>query len=349
MPQTARRSRWIVAPLLIVILLALAWSGAWLWASRVADDQIAAWIGREAAVGRVYGCASRTIGGYPFRIELRCTEPAVELRGQGTPVAIKAREILAVAQVYQPTLIIAEVSGPMTVSDAAGTLSLTADWTLLQASVRGLPATPERISLVFDAPRLRNTSSSDADVLVRADRIEFHVRQDAASRADEPVFDLGSRLTNAVIPSIAGFSSRPLNAEASAILRGLRDLIPKPVALRLREWQAAGGRLEIANARMQQGEALARVSGDLGLSERGRLNGTLTLAFVGFEDLARAMGLPHLQIRGGQEGLLGRLSSVFGGGETAIDGKKAMAIPLRFQEGAVFFGPLPLGQTPAWF
>ena len=338
----------MVAPLLIVVL-ALAWSGLWLWASRVADDQIAAWIGREAAVGRVYGCASRTIGGYPFRIELRCTEPTVELRGQGTPVSIKAREILAVAQVYQPTLIIAEVTGPMTVADAAGTLSLTADWTLLQASVRGLPATPERISLVFDAPRLRNTNSSDADVLVRADRVEFHVRHDAMSRADEPIFDLGSQLSNAVIPSVAGFSTRPVNAEASAVLRGLRDLVPKPVPVRLREWQAAGGRLEITQARMQQGEALATAKGDIGLSPNGRLDGNLTLALVSFEDLARLLGLPNIQIRGGQGGLLGNLSAMLGGGQTEIDGKKAMTIPLRFTDGAVFFGPLRLGQTSAWY
>jgi hypothetical protein len=349
MHPPARRSRWIVAPLLIVILLALAWSGLWLWASRVADAQIAAWIEREAAVGRVYNCASRTIGGYPFRIELRCTEPAVELRGQGTPVTIKAREILAVAQVYQPTLIIAEVTGPMTVADASGALSLTADWTLLQASVRGLPATPERISLVFDAPKLRRTGESDADALIQADRIEFHVRQGADFRADAPLFDLGSRLSNAVIPSVPGFSARPFNAEAAAVLRGLRDLIPKPVALRLREWQAAGGRLEIANARMQQGEALATAKGDVGLSANGRLDGNLTLALAGFEDLARLIGLPNIQIRGGQGGLLGNLSAMLGGGQTEIDGKKAMTVPLRFNDGAVFFGPLRVGQTPAWF
>ena len=349
MQPPARRSRFIVAPLLIVIVLALAWSGLWVWASRVADGEIAAWIDRETAVGRVYNCGSRTIGGYPFRIELRCTDPAVELRGQGTPVSIKAREILAVAQVYQPTLIIAEVTGPMTINDASGALSLTADWTLLQASVRGLPATPERISLVFDAPKLRRTGGSDADMLVQADRIEFHVRQGADFRADAPVFDLASQLNNAVIPSVPGFSARPFNAQASAILRGLRDLVPKPVALRLREWQAAGGRLEIANARMQQGEALATAKGDIGLSPNGRLDGTLTLALAGFEDLARLLGLPNIQIRGGQGGLLGNLSAMLGGGQTEIDGKKAMSVPLRFADGAVFFGPLRLGQTPAWF
>lgn len=349
MQQPARRSRWIVAPLLLVIVLALAWSGLWVWASRVADEQIAAWIDREAAAGRVYGCASRTIGGYPFRIELRCTEPTVELKGQGTPVSIKAREILAVAQVYQPKLIIAEVTGPMTVADASGTLALTADWTLLQASVRGLPATPERVSLVFDGPKLRRTGASEADALVRAERIEFHVRQDAASRADDPVFDLAARLSKAVLPPASGFDARPLDGEASAVLRGLRDLIPKPVPERLREWQAAGGRLEIASARLQQAEALATAKGEIRLSPKGRLDGTLALALVGFENIAWLVGLRDAQMRGGQGGILGGLAAMLGGGVNEIDGKRALTMPLRFTDGAVFFGPVPLGQTPAWF
>ena len=65
--------------------------------------------------------------------------------------------------------------------------------------------------------------------------------------------------------------------------------------------------------------------------ERAGSTATLTLALVGFEDLARLIGLPNIQIRGGQGGLLGRLSAMLGGGQTEIDGKKAMTVPLRFQ------------------
>ena len=36
---------------------------------------------REAKAGRIYACTRQTVGGFPFRIEVRCTEPSVELRG----------------------------------------------------------------------------------------------------------------------------------------------------------------------------------------------------------------------------------------------------------------------------
>ena len=50
-------------------------------------------------------------------------------------------------------------------------------------------------------------------------------------------------------------------------------------------------------------------------------------------------------IRGAPGGLLAGLTAALGG-QTEIEGKRAMTIPLRFSDGAVFFGPIPLGQLP---
>jgi len=42
-----------------------------------------------------------------------------------------------------------------------------------------------------------------------------------------------------------------------SVLRGAPDLAPKPLVQRLREIQAANGRLDITNARLQQGDIVA--------------------------------------------------------------------------------------------
>ena len=42
-----------------------------------------------------------------------------------------------------------------------------------------------------------------------------------------------------------------------AVLHGMKDFAAKPLPIRLRDWQAAGGRLEIQSARLAQGETLA--------------------------------------------------------------------------------------------
>jgi hypothetical protein len=342
MPETAsRRSRWILAPLLVVLALAAAWTGFWFYAARTADRVMAAWIEREAGVGRLYTCASRTIGGYPFRIEARCTDPTVELRGGSAPVVIKARQVLAVAQVYQPDLVIAEVTGPMTITEPGATAPLAADWSLLQASVRGLPTAAERVSLVVQGPKLERVGAN-AEPIMRGERVEFHVRRSPSSDTGKPAYDLATRVSAAVVPALPALAARPLNAEAAAVLSGVSDLSPMPVAARLRAWQAAGGRLGITTIRLQQGEAVAVAKGELGLSAHGRLEGALTITAAGFEELTRMLGLPTVAQGGRQAGILAGLSIL--GGQAELEGKRAIAMPLRFNDGTVFLGPLPLGQ-----
>ena len=37
------------------------------------------------------------------------------------------------------------------------------------------------------------------------------------------------------------------------------------------------------------------------------------------------------------------------GEQTTLEGKRAVTLPLRFSDGAVFLGPIPIGKTPALF
>ena len=37
------------------------------------------------------------------------------------------------------------------------------------------------------------------------------------------------------------------------------------------------------------------------------------------------------------------------GEQTTLEGKRAVTLPLRFNDGAVFLGPIPIGKAPAMF
>ena len=111
---------------------------------------VSAWIEQEASAGRVYACASRTIGGYPFRIELRCTEPVMELTSLQRPRVVKARDLVALAQVYEPGLIVAEITGPVSIADAGSPPIMQADWRLAQEGLRAEGRRPERLSVVLE-------------------------------------------------------------------------------------------------------------------------------------------------------------------------------------------------------
>ena len=122
----SRRSRQVILPLALFVALAAGWTALWFHASSVAQASIAAWRAREAQSGRLYTCASENLGGYPFRIEVRCTEAGAQMRSADPPFVVKAKDLLVLAQVYRPNLLIAEVEAPLTFEAPNGGVSLVA-------------------------------------------------------------------------------------------------------------------------------------------------------------------------------------------------------------------------------
>src|SRR5580704_13592125 len=110
-----RRPLWrlFFMPVLLVVAAA-AWSAFWFYSASKVDETADAWRAREARSGRVYDCARRSVAGYPFRLEVRCDGASVSLTAQTAgqtaaqpPIIAKLGEILVVAQVYDPKLLVA--------------------------------------------------------------------------------------------------------------------------------------------------------------------------------------------------------------------------------------------------
>jgi len=334
-----RRRRWpLFVPFAVVVVLAIVWSAVWYYAAQIVERNIAAWMDQEARNGRVYTCASRSVGGYPFRIEVRCSDPSAEIKA--APLALKAKEFVAVAQVYQPNLIIGEIVGPLSIGAPGQPITLVSDWTLAQASVRLNPM-PERISIVIDSAKFEQTNAGTTQPIASAGHIELHVRLTPASEQDKQALEFAATLTGATVPSAGPLATQPFDAQFAAVLRGVGDFRPKSLPARLKEWQAAGGRLEITNARIKQGDAVAVATGDLGLSPSGRVDGTVGVTLAGFEQFVQML----LAGKGKNTGLLAVAGLSFLGKPADLDGKRAILVPLRFADGAIYFGPILLAKT----
>src|SRR5215475_6362919 len=169
-PESAPRRRlWpVFVPIGLVAVLAVAWSSFWLVAAGAAEKTIAGWREREAHVGRIYTCEKQTVSGFPFRIEVRCVDPSIELRRNEPPIALKATDLVVVSQVYQPTHLITELKGPMTLAELDQPPSNIANWVLGQSSVRGTPAAPERASIVFDSVTVDHVGGAAPAAVLRA-------------------------------------------------------------------------------------------------------------------------------------------------------------------------------------
>jgi hypothetical protein len=386
-----RRPLWRLFIMPVLLLIAAAgWSAFWFFAASQVDVKADAWRAQEAKAGRDYDCARRTVGGFPFRLEVRCDGAGVSLVSQNAgqaaaqaPITAKLAEILVVAQVYDPKLLIAEFTAPATLSDRGGQPSMSVNWSVARASVVGLPAVPQRASIVFDDPEVDRVNGSMLASLARAKHVELHGRLADGSPADHPVIETVLKIEAGSVQEVHPLLSQPFDADVRTLLSGLTDLSPKPWPQRFRELQAAGGHVEIVQSRIAQGDLVAVAAGTLGLSANGRLDGELQMTVAGIERVIPALGIEKMLDEGVPQATLDRvapgvksqdINKLFGaldravpglgkvvkqnanvgvaaginalGKEAVLEGRKARAFPLRFVDGAVYLGPLMVGQIP---
>ncbi|MGE3148356.1 MAG: DUF2125 domain-containing protein [Pseudorhodoplanes sp.] len=371
-----RRGRWgLIVPVLAVLALAIGWSAFWYYSASIAERTIDQWLAREARLGRLYACDQRQVGGYPFRIEVRCGSVTAELRNVQPALQLAAGEVLVASQIYQPTLLIGEFTGPFNFIVQGQPTSLVGNWTLAQASVRGRPDAPDRISVVIDNPALDQTTDGVSEALVRGSHAEAHGRIAEGSASDKPVLDAVFQLRAVTAPRFHPLLAQPTDADVDLTLRGLSNLAPKPWPQPLRELQAANGRIEVKRLRLQQGDAIAVAVGSIGLTAAGRPDGELQITAVNLDKFLVALGVDNLVPRGSPSGdrinsALGALDRILPGlgqvardraglglaagvlllGEQAeLEGKRAVRVPLRFIDGVVSLGPIPLGNIAPLF
>jgi hypothetical protein len=339
-----RRSYAVFIPLGVVVVAALAWTGFWFHAASIARATLSGWQEREAKLGRLFRCGSQTTGGYPFRFEVRCQDAGADLPEANPPLQIRAKQLLTVAQIYQPTLILAEIAAPLTVGEPGANAPLVAEWTLAQVSLRGLPTRPERVSTAVDNLKLSQSGLEEA--LFSAKHAELHARVDPQSPPDQLVLDVAARLEEATSAVAGALLEEPINVELSTVLHGLQDLKPKPVSELLRQLAAASGDLQVVRARIGRGTMLVDATGTLRVTPEGRLAGRLEVTVAGIDFRLIERALPQLKANAGPVGV-GLLALL--GEQTTLEGRPAVSVPLRFNEGTVFLGPLPVGRSPVLF
>ena len=389
-----RRPLWrlFIMPALVLVA-AVAWSAFWFVAASEVDVKADAWRAQEAKSGRVYDCAKRTVAGFPFRLEVRCDGVAVALRSQTAeqaatqaPITAQLGEILVVAQIWDPKLLIAEFTAPATISDRGQAPSMVVNWSKARSSVVGLPAVPQRVSIVFDDAAIDRLTGSVQSPLAGAKHIELHGRLAEGSASDHPVIETVLKIAGGSVQGLHPLLAQPFDADVRTMLSGLKDFSPKPWPERFREIQAASGHVEIVQSRIAQGELVAVAAGTLGLNANGHLDGELQMTVAGIEKVIPALGIEKMLDEGVPQATLDRvapgvktqdINNLFGaldraipglgkavkqnanvglaaginalGKEAVLEGKKARAFPLRFVDGAVFFGPLKVGQVPPLF
>jgi hypothetical protein len=322
------RLRTIILPILLIVLLVGGWTAVWNWGSVRAEEVIERWLTSEAANGRVITCGERRNGGYPFRMEITCLKPVIELRDEARPYQTYRFERLHVtSQIWSPGHVIAEATGPMTMSSEANAMVVTGNWRLAQASAKLNIGGYDNSSVVFDDLVV----TRDGAPLLKAVRGEFHTKP---NQADPLSVDVVSKLTGAVFATQA---SPPVDTEVQLIARKLLRTASRPQPLSPRLWQAAGGSIDLILLRIAQGDALGLAKGTLRLTSDGRPDGQVELRVANIESAIEASGLRA------SLGPIALGAVTMASRPTDVEGRPGRLLTLRASEGRLQIGPLRLG------
>jgi hypothetical protein len=333
-PPRPRSRFWLFAPFTVVGLVIVAWCAAWFVIRGRTVDELDAWLAREAAAGRQWTCADRRVGGFPFRIELDCATVTLR-RGE---LAAEAGALQAVAQIYRPRHIIANLAGPLRVVE--GGLVTQARWRLLESSIRTGQSGLRQLAVVMEGGAVEVAGATPEPVRAAADRVEIYARP-SPSQADASV-DLVARAAGAAVPALDALlgSPEPASLELQArATQGLR-VSGQPLLEEIERWRTSGGALDVVLLKIATGNGRLETRGRLSLDEERRVQGQLDGAAQGLDAVMRRfMGEGRAGLAAG---LLGALAGRAAPRQPEATPGLQPLPPVRFENGRVFLGPLPI-------
>ncbi|MBP0615158.1 DUF2125 domain-containing protein [Jiella mangrovi] len=331
-PSKAGRALfWVVA---VVVLLAVALSGAWFYLSSRLDGELTRAIEQVRARGTEIECPNREVFGFPFRIGFRCDAISV-IRNDGRLGRASAGAVRTAAQIYRPNRLVGELDGPLLISGPS-LPPLDIRWSLAQASATFWTEGLDRFSVVTDDPKIAMVQpAAGNEGLVDADHSELHARR---RDGDLDIFTLmkGGKLVFPGAPDLP-----PLDASTDLTIDGAADWLSGAARGLTGRQLFAGRHVSLRSLLVEMASANAELSGDFSFDDEGRVSGKFNLAIADPKEIARLVTTVAPNLKDIASGIASALPMA---GRQA-DGRTS--IELRVKNGVVAVGIFPIGKLPS--
>ena len=324
---TGKKTRrfWLYVPFAVLIVLVAGWSIAWFIlrdrAEKTLDERIAA----EAGTGRVWDCSQRSIGGFPFRIEVTCATLSLTKGG----VSLSFGRTQALVQVYNPGHAIATFVGPMRFDD--GQIRVVGNWQSLEASVVGLDSGHvERVAIAAQNPTFTISGLPEAgDIAVSAANVETHIRSTPGTALEDRSYDIAIDATGTVLPLFDNWLADTTPGSVKARLTGthLRLMGGRTLAEAAEQWRMDGGKIVISSFSITKGARRLDLAGEGVLDALHRPEATLTISAANLSDIVARL------VSGNGSAPLEPL------GPEASKAPLVPMPPVKFQGGKIYVGP----------
>lgn len=337
LPRQRRMRLW---PLYLLIAVAVLWIGYWYASREIVGSAVANTLAAMASKGRVVTCSEQATGGFPFSLDLDCTQGSFGDRRADMTAGLG--RFTASAPLYWPGSVTASLAGPFVFDAPIADVALEASWSKALANVdAGLGGLKGFALSVDDLTVARKGESRGVPFL--------SLGATHADLALAPGNSDGYRVTG----TASGIAIRQNEKRAFPAFSGALDAtaigfgggLGEDPGRAFVEWLKAGGTLRIDKLTLSAMNASAEASGTLSLSPKGLLSGDIKLRIVGLDDIPEVAG----QIRPGYRKKTAQIVGAVGMFATPVKdkgGEPALELPLTIRNGALSIGILPLADIP---
>ncbi|MBW9065338.1 DUF2125 domain-containing protein [Rhizobium herbae] len=333
----SRKIRWLA---LGILLFLVVYSGAWFFAANRIETQLPALLSENKGIGSSAECGGLSVRGFPFRIGLFCDTVRLDDAAHGASASFGA--LRSAAQVYRPGHAVVELDGPAEIRVSPG-LTVSADWSLLHASVQASLSGVDRTSMTYD--QLTGTvilPATQEDAAIG----DTHKLAFAAGHGEAHFRQNGPDLDAAL--SVDGFDARldgapsllpPLNASADMTFVDRAALMNagglKPGALRNSKGEMRNLTLDLG------GGMVTTASGPFTVDDKGLISGEFSVTMKNIEGWRQNL----VKVFSNEDGtaMVNNIANML----TALaDGKNEATVKLNVRDGIAFLAFFPIGELP---
>ncbi len=326
-----RRFFWLGVTAIVLIVL---WSAGHAFLVGQADQAIAG-LAQDPNVPVRTDCQDRETGGYPFRIEVRCSSVSLVPADPRRP-RIDLADITGVALIYNPGHGIVEAASPATIAPVAGP-PIVLNWRSARASGRYWPGGFTRLDAVVEEVSGFLGDATARQRIANAAHGELHIR----ANPDEPAAFDGALTVKglqwAALPNVSAAIDVLVTARPA-------DGVPRLAGTAAASgFTASGARLDIQRATIDLGPVVADISGMLTLDDQGLANGDLQVTMIGAEHIDTVL-TPVLADPRPVQAFAGALTGF--GAPAQLGDRPGRRVKLTVVRGSVRLGLIPLGRIP---
>jgi hypothetical protein len=312
-------------PALLVLVLAVGWSGYWFWLSGAARHLFDGEKRRLADRGVTVQCGEENWGGFPFRMEFDCAQAHFASANDGLIARAETGNLLAVMQAYDFRRVAALIDGPTTVTPRDGAPVILEHQRILAAFHR-LGDGENRLSI--EIPTLRIADLGSATIA------NIHLRNRGVDTLDIAASGDGIQVAH----EEAKITLDNMAIEASLPLSLFQTSDP------LRRAAETGATLTITRASITRGALIISGEGNFTVTPQGHLDGTLKTVVNDLDQFIQALKetLPL------DEREIQQLSAL-GGVLAGAGASKSFAADLIVKDGSIYWSAFKLGEVPPLF